>query len=102
MERFNIMLNGCLFLIVFLVLIITIYHFTLFIVKRNMNKMKKEIKVEVTKDSYIYNNKGEVIQGLKEGEQFVVKLNNDTWKFICGEIGVASGKCGFTTLRNSI
>ncbi|HFK1818068.1 TPA: hypothetical protein ACGXQI_005008 [Bacillus paranthracis] len=88
-ERFNIMLNGCLFLIVFLVLIITIYHFTLFIVKRNMNKMKKEIKVEVTKDSYIYNNKGEVIQGLKEGEQFVVKLNNDTWKFICGEIVVA-------------
>lgn len=54
-----------------------------------MNKMKKEIKVEVTKDTYIYDNKGEVIQGLKEGEQFVVKLNNDTWKFICGEIVVA-------------
>ncbi len=88
-ARFDILLNGYLYMIVFLVLIITIYHSILFIVKRNMNKMKKEIKVEVTKDTYIYDNKGEVIQGLKEGEQFVVKLNNDTWKFICGEIVVA-------------
>ncbi|WP_242449401.1 hypothetical protein [Bacillus thuringiensis] len=89
MARFDILLKGCLYVIVILVSMITIQHFILFIVKRNMNKMKKEIKVEVKNDFTICDNTGKLLQEFKEGEQFDVKLNKNTWKFICGELVVA-------------
>lgn len=54
-----------------------------------MNKMKREIKIEVINDFTICDNKGEMLQEFKAGEQFDVKFNKNTWKFICGEIVVA-------------
>ncbi|WP_318582891.1 hypothetical protein [Bacillus paranthracis] len=47
--------------------------------------MKNEIKVEVTEDFSISDNTGKVLQEFREGEQYDVKLNDDTWEFICGE-----------------
>lgn len=48
--------------------------------------MKNEMKVEVTEDFSVYDHTGKVLlQEFHEGEQFDVKLNDDTWEFICGE-----------------
>ncbi|WP_270364723.1 hypothetical protein [Bacillus paranthracis] len=47
--------------------------------------MKDKIKVEVTEDFFVSDNTGKVLQEFREGEQYDVNLNNDTWEFICGE-----------------
>ncbi|KXI90056.1 hypothetical protein [Bacillus paranthracis] len=47
--------------------------------------MKDKIKVEVTEDFIVSDNTGKVLQEFREGEQYDVNLNNDTWEFICGE-----------------
>ncbi|GAB6575043.1 TPA: hypothetical protein QC443_002461 [Bacillus cereus] len=47
--------------------------------------MKDKIKVEVTEDFIVIDNTGKVLQEFREGEQYDVNLNNDTWEFICGE-----------------